>query len=108
MIMLRAIVRPEKSDSVMQGLLESGYPGVTKIPVYGRGRQRGLKAGEVTYDELPKEMLLSVISEKDKDLVVNTILERARTRESGAFGDGKVFISPVLEVYTISSGVREK
>jgi nitrogen regulatory protein PII 1 len=25
----------------------------------------------------------------------------------GAFGDGKIFISPVEEVYTISSGIKE-
>jgi nitrogen regulatory protein PII 1 len=76
------------------------------VPVYGRGKQRGLKVGEVTYDELPKEMLITVIPEKDKDLVVRVILEKAKTG-TGNYGDGKVFIMPVLESYTISSGVKE-
>jgi nitrogen regulatory protein PII 1 len=31
----------------------------------------------------------------------------ARTGEKGAFGDGKIFMSPVEEMYTISSGVKE-
>jgi nitrogen regulatory protein PII 1 len=31
----------------------------------------------------------------------------ARTGEKGSFGDGKIFVSPVLEVYTVSSGVKE-
>lgn len=106
MILVKAIVRPEKSDYVLAGLLEAGYPAVTKVPVFGRGKQRGLKVGDVHYDELPKEMLLIVVHENDKDFVLNTILERAKTG-TGNFGDGKIFIQPVEEVYTISSGVKE-
>ncbi len=106
MIMIKAVVRPEKSDYVLAGLLEAGYPAVTKVPVFGRGKQRGLKVGEVHYDELPKEMLLVVIPEADKDFVINTIMQRAKTG-SGNFGDGKIFIQPVEEVYTISSGVKD-
>ncbi len=108
MLMLRSIVRPEKVDAVLAGLLELGYPAVTKVSVFGRGKQRGLKVEEVTYDELPKELLITVIPEKDKDFVIRTIIKNAKTKDSGAFGDGKIFISPVLEVYTISSGVKEE
>jgi nitrogen regulatory protein PII 1 len=107
MLMIRSIVRPEKANDVLAGLLEAGYPAVTRISVYGRGKQRGLTAGGVTYDELPKEMLLTVIKDKDKEFVVNTVIEKARTGSEGAFGDGKIFVTPVFEAYTISSGVKE-
>jgi len=107
MLMIRAMVRPEKADAVMAGLLEAGYPAVTKVAVFGRGKQRGLTAGGVTYDELPKELLLTVIKSKDKDFVVKTIINCARTGTEGAFGDGKIFVSPVDEAYTVSSGVKE-
>ena len=106
--MVRSVIRPEKSDVVMAGLLEAGYPAVTKVSVVGRGKQRGLKVGDVTYDEIPKELLISVIADKDKDLVVKTIIKNAKTGSTGAFGDGKIFISPVLEVYTVSSGFKEE
>ena len=106
MLMIRSMVRPERADAVLEGLLEAGYPAVTKVDVFGRGKQRGLKAGEVHYDELAKTLLLTVINDQDKDFVVKTIIERARTGREGAFGDGKIFISPVEEVYTISSGVK--
>ena len=33
--------------------------------------------------------------------------KRPHTGVKGAFGDGKIFVSPVEEVYTISSGVKE-
>ncbi len=107
MILIRSIVRPEKVDNVLAALMEAGFPGVTKMSVVGRGKQRGIKIGEITYDEIPKELLLTVVKDQDKDFVVRTIVKAARTGEKGAFGDGKIFIVPVLESYTISSGVKE-
>ncbi len=107
MLMIRAIIRPEKTDIVKAALLEAGYPAVTKMEVYGRGKQRGLKVGNVTYDELPKEMLMVVAPDFEKDLILRTILDSAKTGEKGSFGDGKIFISPVEEVYTVSSGTKE-
>jgi nitrogen regulatory protein PII 1 len=108
MLMIRAIVRPSKSSDVMAALMAAGFPAVTKLDVVGRGKQRGMKVGEVTYDEIPKELLFTVVDDKDKQFVVDTILKAARTGEKGSFGDGKIFISPVLEVYTVSSGVKEE
>jgi nitrogen regulatory protein PII 1 len=107
-ILVRSIVRPEKAHEVIEALLEAGYPAVTRVSVAGRGRQQGLQVGEVTYDELPKEMLMTVIPEGEKDLVLRTVMGSARTGESGNYGDGKIFVSPVEQVYTISSGFLEE
>jgi len=107
MLLIRAIVRPEKSSIVLKALFDAGFPAVTKMAVFGRGKQRGLKVGNVTYDELPKELLIMAIKNTDKDFVVNTIIEAARTADKGAFGDGKIFITPIVETYTISNGVKE-
>ena len=68
MIMIRAIVRPEKADEVLEALMDAGFPSITKYSVAGRGKQRGIKIGEVTYDEIPKTMLMSVVKAEDKDL----------------------------------------
>jgi nitrogen regulatory protein PII 1 len=105
--MIRAIVRPEKVDEVLSALMYAGFPAVTKMDVYGRGKQRGVKIGEITYDELPKEMLLTVVPANEKDFVIETIMKSARTSAKGAFGDGKIFVSAVDEVYTVSSGQKE-
>lgn len=104
--MVRSIVRPEKSQDVIDALFEAGFPAVTKINVAGRGQQQGLKVGEITYDELPKELLLTVVAKSDQELVVNTILEAAKTGAEGNYGDGKVFVSAVDDVFTISSGEK--
>jgi len=107
MIMIKSIVRPEKVDNVLAALMEAGFPAVTKLSVVGRGKQRGIKIGEITYDEIPKELLLTVVEDQDKDYVIKTVIEAARTGAKGAYGDGKIFVSSVQEVYTISSGIRE-
>ncbi|MFZ5833672.1 MAG: P-II family nitrogen regulator [Planctomycetota bacterium] len=108
MIMVQAIIRPEKVDEVLAALMYAGFPAVTKMDVYGRGKQRGMKVGEVTYDELPKEFIFTVIKDADKEFVIKTIMQAARTGNKGAYGDGKIFVMPVEEVYTVSSGTKEE
>ena len=107
LIMIRSIVRPEKADEVMSELMINGYPAATKLPVAGRGKQRGIKIGDVVYDEIPKVLIMSVVNREDKDFLIQTISQTARTGDSGNFGDGKIFVSPVEEMYTISSGIKE-
>ncbi len=107
MLMIKAIVRPEKTNQIMAELNDAGFPAVTKIDVVGRGRQKGVVVGDVVYDEIPKEMLLIVVNDPDKDDVISVISRNAKTGEKGAFGDGKIFVTPVEEVYTISSGNKE-
>lgn len=104
MLLVRAIIRPERVNKVLAELLEAGFPEVTKMSVYGRGRQKGIRVGEVYYDELPKEMLLFVVRDEDKDDVIKIIMKNARTGQRGAFGDGKIFVAPVETAYTVSSG----
>ena len=104
MMMIRAVVRPEKSGDVLAELLDAGYVGVTREEVYGRGRQKGIVVGEVHYDEIQKELLIIIAEDKDKDDIVKIILKNAKTGANGNFGDGRIFITPVEESYTISSG----
>jgi len=107
MIMVRAIVRPEKVDEVLSALMYAGFPAVTKMDVFGRGKQRGMKIGEITYDELPKELIFTVVKDEDKDFVIETIIKAAKSGSKGAFGDGKIFVSAIEEAYTVSSGLKQ-
>lgn len=106
MVMIRAIIRPEKSNAVLSELCDAGFPAVTKFDVVGRGKQRGIKVGDIHYDEIPKEMLLMIVNDEDKDDVIKVIMKTAKTGAVGAFGDGKIFVSPVEEAYTISSATN--
>jgi len=103
---MRAIIRPEKKDEVLSELSTAGFPAATVIDVVGRGKQKGIKIGNTIYDEIPKSLIMVVIHDEEKETFVNVVLKTAKTGENGNFGDGKIFITPVEEVYTISRGGR--
>lgn len=102
MLLIRAIVRPEKKDEVLAELSGAGFNAATMVDVVGRGKQKGIRIGGMVYDEIPKTLILMVISDGDKEKVVKIILSTARSGTEGTFGDGKIFVSPVEEAYTIS------
>ena len=101
MKMVRAFIRPEKEQEVVQALEGAGYGSLTKLPVFGRGKQKGLQVGPIYYDELPKTLLMLVVEDEAAKHAVEVIEDKART---GFIGDGKIFISPVEEAYTIRTG----
>jgi nitrogen regulatory protein PII 1 len=103
MLLIRSIIRPSQTNIVLSELLSAGFSAVTKIDVYGRGKQKGIKIKEVFYDEIPKDMLLMIVRDEDKDDVVKIVMKNARTGENGNFGDGRIFVSQVDEAYTIST-----
>jgi nitrogen regulatory protein PII 1 len=107
MYLVRAIIRPEKANIVLQELMSAGFPAVTKMDVFGRGKQKGMKIGEIYYDEIPKEMLMIVCKDEDKDDLVKIIMKYAKTGENGNYGDGRIFVSPVEEAYTLSTKKKE-
>ena len=104
MKMVKAIIRPEKCDDVLKQLCEAGYRAITRYSILGRGKQRGLKVEDVYYDEIPKELIMLVVDDSDVDKVNEIIIKYSRTKEEGSFGDGKIFVIPVDEAITISSG----
>lgn len=104
MKMIRAIVRPEMSDNVTDGLAESGFYSMTKMPVFGRGKQKGITIGNAHYDELPKILIIVVVEDGSVDEVLKIIQYKAYT---GSEGDGKIFVSPVDSSLTIRTGSKE-
>ena len=103
MKMIRAIVRPDKTDVVAEALAQAGMPSLTKMHVFGRGRTKGIRIGDVVYDEFPKTLLLLVIEDEKLDEAISVILESAKT---GTMGDGKVFVTEVEAAYTVSKGTQ--
>lgn len=105
MLLIKAIVRPEKAGDVIEALFSAGFPALTRMDVSGCGRQQGIRVDSVVYNELPKDLFYIACNDEDKDTIVNTIMTAARTGE-GELGDGRIFISRLEEVYTISTGKR--
>lgn len=101
MKMIRAIIRPNKEEKVVEHLEKEGFYSMTKMNVFGRGKQKGIRVGTVCYDELPKVMLMLVVEDDDVTKVVNVIQNSART---GNIGDGKIFVTNISEAYTVRTG----
>ena len=101
---VRAIVRPEREQDVLQCLESEGIYALTKTPVLGRGIERGIQVGAVSYDELAKIMLMIVVDDEHLPKTVQAIEAGART---GHPGDGKIFIEEVRDIYSIRKAGRE-
>lgn len=86
MRLIKAIIRPEKSSDVIGALFAAGFSALTKMDVSGCGEQQGVRIGSVFYSELPKDLLYIVCEDEDKDTIVRTIMEAARTDGGGTRG----------------------
>lgn len=109
MMMVIAIIRPEKLSSVKAALEQNGIKGMTAYEVQGRGEQKGLefthRAGKYRVDMLPKIKIEIVCKEGMIDKVVETICMSART---GEVGDGKIFVLPVARSIKVRTGEEDK
>ena len=103
MKMIRSIIRPEKAEGVSEALAGAGLTSLTKMHVFGRGRTKGIRIGDVVYDEFPKTLLLMVVEDENLDKALDIILESSKT---GTMGDGKIFVTEVEAAYTISTGMK--
>jgi nitrogen regulatory protein P-II 1 len=105
---IEAIIRIEKFDDVKEALKEAGYPGMTKIPVSGHGKQKGLKQqfrGTTFEVEFPAKMKLEIVAhDEDVEKIVDVIVGSART---GEVGDGKIFIYAVESAIKVRTGEKD-
>jgi nitrogen regulatory protein P-II 1 len=107
MFKVEAIIQPAKLDAVKEALIEAGIDGMTILEARGHGRQKGhsefYRGREYTIDLLPKVKIELVVIDGMKEKVVEAILGAART---GHIGDGKIFISPIVEAIRIRNDER--
>jgi len=105
MKMITAYIRHEAFEPIRAELLEKGFPSLSIGEVKGSGRQKGIvehyRGSTLTVNVRPKLKLEIVVDDKDKSVVVETILKHART---GEIGDGKIFVVPVEEAVRIRTG----
>jgi nitrogen regulatory protein PII len=102
---IEAFIRHEAFEPIRAELLERGFPSISVGEVKGSGRQKGVvetyRGSSMTVNVRPKLKIEVVVEEKDKPIVVETILNHART---GDVGDGKIFVLPVEEAIRIRTG----
>ncbi|OOB77805.1 MAG: hypothetical protein ATN34_02070 [Epulopiscium sp. Nele67-Bin002] len=107
MKMVMAIIRPDKFFIVKESLAQQGFYASTKWDVAGRGKQKGIQVGNVVYEEMSKTTLFIVCQDDDKNKVIDIIMDAAISGD-GNPGDGKIFVLPVEESYTISDRSKDE
>jgi len=92
---------------VKDALLGIGVDGMTVSEVRGHGRQKGhtetYRGQEYKVDLLPKVKIELVVTSARADEIVRTLSTAAR---SGKVGDGKVFVTDVLDAIRIRNEDR--
>ena len=104
---VEAVIRPEKIDAVRKALEKSGYPGITLSEVEGHGKQKGViqqwRGEKYRIELLPKVKIEIVVTDKDLDRIIDTVVQVSRT---GSVGDGKIFVSDIREAIRIRTGEK--
>jgi nitrogen regulatory protein P-II 1 len=102
---IEAVIKPFKLDEVKEALQDAGVQGMTVLEAKGYGRQKGhselYRGAEYVIDFLPKIKIEVVVPDDMVNSVVDAIQAAART---GKIGDGKIFVSDVLDVIRIRTG----
>lgn len=106
---VEAIIRPQRLPFVREALEELGYGGITVSEVKGHGNQRGIteqwRGRQYKVEYLSKVWVLIVVDDENLEKVIDTICDSART---GEIGDGKIFVSEVLDVIRVRTKERGK
>jgi nitrogen regulatory protein PII len=102
---INAIIRPAKLDEVKAALAEVGVHGMTVSEVRGFGRTGGkrevYRGSAYEVDFLPKVMIEIVAADSAVTSIVDSIVRSAST---GKIGDGKIFVSELVDVIRIRTG----
>jgi nitrogen regulatory protein PII 2 len=102
-----AIIRPNKISKTKDVLDALGYPAMTAIGVFGRGKQKAIlnevnlkdsdhnlreECGDMEY--VPKRLMSIVVPDEEVPLIVEAIMKVNCTK---SIGDGKIFICPIVD-----------
>jgi len=105
MKLIIAIIKPFKLDEVRVALSTIGVQGLTVTEVKGFGRQKGhtelYRGAEYAVDFLPKLRVEAAVPDHLVDQAIDVIEQAART---GKIGDGKIFVSALLQAVRIRTG----
>ncbi|WP_269713620.1 P-II family nitrogen regulator [Caulobacter sp. NIBR2454] len=102
---IEAVIKPFKLDEVKEALQEMGVQGMTVLEAKGYGRQKGhtelYRGAEYVVDFLPKMKIEVVVEDAQASAAIEAIIAAART---GRIGDGKIFVSDIVDVIRIRTG----
>ncbi len=109
MKLVTAIIRDIKLAQVREALIENEITRITVIRVSGHGqqtREQIYRGKKIIPGLIPKVKLEIAVNDDFVDITVNTIINAAKTNDSGEVGDGKIFITPLEDCIRIRTGEK--
>jgi nitrogen regulatory protein P-II 1 len=100
--LVTAIIRTNKLDEVMNAVSGAGAHGLTASEARGFGQQYGHTGQESVL--LPKLRIDVVVQDELVTPVTEAIIKSAQT---GAIGDGKIWVVPVESALRVRTGERD-
>jgi nitrogen regulatory protein PII len=105
--LVTAIIKPHQVLAVKEALQAQGVQGLTVSEVKGFGRQGGhtetYRGAEYAIDFVPKVKVELMVPAEQAMAMADVIANAART---GKIGDGKLWITDVVEAMRIRTGER--
>lgn len=104
---IEAVIRTNRLEEVKEALADEGILGLTCESVKGFGRQLGqterFSGSTYAMNLVPKTRIEVVVTDDQYETALATIIEAAQT---GELGDGKIFVTEVLDAIRIRTGER--
>jgi nitrogen regulatory protein P-II 1 len=104
---IEAFVRMNRLEEVKASLEEVGIRGMSCEQVRGYGRQQGrtdkYRGSTYALNLLPKMRIEVVVPDDQLDDAIDAIIKATHT---GEIGDGKIFVTEVLDAIRIRTGER--
>ncbi|MBQ9536956.1 MAG: P-II family nitrogen regulator [Desulfovibrionaceae bacterium] len=101
------ILRPGMLEVLRDALAKLDLHGMNYTDIRGYGRQHGhtevYRGAIYQIDFLPKVKIEIVLDDEQVESVINTVVSTVRT---GKVGDGKIFVSEVVDAIRIRTGER--
>lgn len=104
---LEIIIKPERLDDLKSILDNCKSTGLMISNIMGYGSQKGHKqiyrGNEYNVNLLPKVKIETVVNDDIADAIIDAVVDKINT---GAYGDGKIFVYDVTDAVRIRTGER--
>jgi nitrogen regulatory protein PII len=103
--LLTCYLNPGRLEPVKRALWEKGCRAFSVSPAQGLGLQRGRLAGDDEFVSAFQERVRLELACRDEELegILELLVDSAR---SGRVGDGKIFVTELLEAVRVRTGER--
>jgi len=102
---LEIIIKPERLDDLKSILDGCKSTGLMLTNIMGYGSQKGYtqiyRGHETQVNLLPKLKVETVVNDDIADAIIDAVVEKINT---GAYGDGKIFVYDVTDAVRIRTG----